>query len=139
MTVEQAVDEVEVAGAAASGADGELAGEVRLGASGEGGGLLVAGVDPVDPAVGAERVGDAVEAVADHPVDPLHPDPRQNLDDEIRCLVRHQYIPPCIDPQSGTEPHELNCSSCAFAACTGHAAKIFVNGAAVCPILNESS
>ena len=48
MTVEQAVDQVQVAGPAASGADRELAGEMRLGARGEGGGLLVPHVDPVD-------------------------------------------------------------------------------------------
>ena len=37
VAIEQAVDQVQVAGSAASGADGELAGEVRLGAGREGG------------------------------------------------------------------------------------------------------
>jgi len=48
LAVEQAVDQVEVARPAASGADRELAGEMGFGAGGEGRGLLVAHVDPVD-------------------------------------------------------------------------------------------
>ncbi|MNR16118.1 hypothetical protein D3C85_1326910 [compost metagenome] len=48
VAIEQTVDQMQVAGPAAPGADGQLAGQVRFGARREGGGLLVAGVDPVD-------------------------------------------------------------------------------------------
>ncbi len=50
MAVEQAVDEMQVAGPATSGADREATGEVRLGAGREGGDLLVADVHPFDVA-----------------------------------------------------------------------------------------
>ena len=51
VAVEEAVDEVQVAGAAASGADCERAGEVRLGSSGEGCDFFVANVCPLHAAV----------------------------------------------------------------------------------------
>src|SRR5580704_9986321 len=50
LAVEQAVDKVQVAGAATSGADREAAGNVGVGAGGEGGDLLVPHVQPFDPA-----------------------------------------------------------------------------------------
>ena len=49
MAVEEAVDEMQVAGAAASGADGEAAGDMGVGARREGRDLLVADVQPFDP------------------------------------------------------------------------------------------
>ena len=57
VTVEQAVDQVQVAGAAASGADREVAGQMRLGAGGKGGDFFMADMQPVDAAVAAHRVG----------------------------------------------------------------------------------
>ena len=48
VAVEQAVDQVQVARAAAAGADRELAGEMGLGAGRESRRLLVAGMHPVD-------------------------------------------------------------------------------------------
>ncbi len=51
MAIEQAVDEMQIARPAAAGADGELAGQMRLGAGREGGDLLVADVDPLDLAL----------------------------------------------------------------------------------------
>ncbi len=49
LAIEQAVDEMQIAGAAAAGADGEVAGEMRVGAGGEGGDLFVAHVQPLMP------------------------------------------------------------------------------------------
>ena len=53
---------------------------MRVGAGGEGGDFLVADVQPVDPAMAAERVGEAVEAVADDAVDPSHAGRGEGLD-----------------------------------------------------------
>ena len=92
MGVEQAVNEVEVAGPAGAGADGEGTGEVGLGAGGEGGALLVAGVDPLDVAVLAQGLGEPVEAVAHHPVDPLHPRPRQGRHEEVGNVRAHGQL-----------------------------------------------
>ena len=61
---------MEIAGTAASGADGQAAGEMGLGPGGEGGDLLMADVEPVQPAMAPQRVGEAVQAVADNAVDP---------------------------------------------------------------------
>ena len=73
VAVEQAVDEMQVARPAAARADRELAGQVGLGAGRESGGLLVPDMDPLDLALPAHRVGEAVQAVADEAVDPLDP------------------------------------------------------------------
>ena len=71
VTVEQTVDEVQVARPAAAGADRELAGQMRLGAGRERRDLLVPDMDPLDLALPADGVGQAVQAVADNAVDPL--------------------------------------------------------------------
>src|SRR5882757_2401950 len=72
MAIEQAIDEMQIARPAAAGADGELARQVRLGAGREGGYLLMADMDPFDPALAPNRVGQAVQAVADYAVDAFH-------------------------------------------------------------------
>ena len=72
MAVEQTVDEVQVAGPATAGADGERAGEMSVGTGRERSDLLVAHMEPLDLALAADRVGQAVQAVADDAVDPLH-------------------------------------------------------------------
>ena len=51
LRVVQAVDQVQVARAAGPGADRELPGQLGFRRGGEGGGLLVSYMDPVDPAV----------------------------------------------------------------------------------------
>ena len=53
MAIEQAVDEMQVAGPAAAGADGERPGHLRLGAGGEARHLLVAHMHPADAASSA--------------------------------------------------------------------------------------
>src|ERR1700733_10347764 len=58
MAIEEPVDEMKVAGTAATGADGKLAGDVRFGARGETGDFFVADVDPLDGLLPAHRVGD---------------------------------------------------------------------------------
>ena len=61
VAIVQPVDQVQVARATAAGADGETAGEVRLGARGEGRRLLVPHVDPAKLVLSPDGVGDPVE------------------------------------------------------------------------------
>lgn len=72
MGVIQAVDQVQVTRAAASGADGEASGELRLGSGGECGRLLVTHVHPLERAALPNLIGNRIEAVPDDAVDPLH-------------------------------------------------------------------
>jgi hypothetical protein len=83
MAVEQAVDEVQIAGPAAAGTNGELTSQMRLGTSREGRDLLVPEVDPLDLALSPQRVGEAVEAIADNAIDPLDPSRSQGLHELI--------------------------------------------------------
>src|SRR3984893_18351125 len=71
VAVEQAVDEVQIAGPAAAGTNGELTRQMRLGTSREGRDFLMADVDPLDLALSPQRVSEAVEAIADNAIDPL--------------------------------------------------------------------
>jgi hypothetical protein len=57
VAIEQAIDEVQVAGSAASGADRKLSCQVRLGPGREGRDLLVPYMDPLDLALAADRIG----------------------------------------------------------------------------------
>src|SRR5208282_2564989 len=88
-TVEQPVDQVQVARAAAAGADGKLAGQMRLGARGEGGDLLVADMQPLDLSLTANGVGQAVKAVADDAVDALDAGGCENLGELISNSSGH--------------------------------------------------
>ena len=85
----EAIDEVQVAWAATASAGHELAGQVRLGAGGEGCCFLMANVNPVHapfcsrPSL-ADRINDGVQAVTDnaiHPADAC----RNQLRDDLVC------------------------------------------------------
>ena len=89
VAVEQAVDQVHVAGPATAGADGEFAGQVGLGASREGAGLLVAHMDPVDLLHAAKRIGEAVQGVPGDAVDPLHAGGAKGLGHQVGNRLRH--------------------------------------------------
>jgi hypothetical protein len=80
MTIEQAIDEVEIAGPAAPGANGERAGEVRFGTRGKRGDLFVANMDPFNPVLPAHRIGYAVQAIADDTVDAFYAGRCERLD-----------------------------------------------------------
>ncbi len=64
MRIEQAVDEMQIAGPHDPAQTGKLAGDLRFGRGGKGGDLLMPDVDPVDRLSLAQRVGEAVQAVA---------------------------------------------------------------------------
>jgi hypothetical protein len=95
MTVVESVDEVQVARTAAAGADRELAGEMRLGAGGEGRGLLVAHVNPIDAFDATQRVGEAVERIAYDAVDTPDAGLLQRFRHEVGSGSRHVDIPLC--------------------------------------------
>ena len=82
--VEETVDQVQVARAAAAEADGQIAGQLRLGCGGEGTGLLVADELPVEVPVPAHRFGEAVEGVTGHAVGVADPVGPQGGDDVVR-------------------------------------------------------
>ena len=69
------------------GADGELAGDLRFARGGEGRDLLVADVDPVDRLALAQRVGEAVQAVADDAENAPDAGLGQRLRDEVGDIV----------------------------------------------------
>ncbi len=79
---EQAVDEMQAAGAARSGAGGQPAGKHGLRARREAADLLVANMHPCDVAA-ANGIGDEVERVARHPPTMLHARRLKGLDDHV--------------------------------------------------------
>ena len=92
LAVEKTVDEVQIARAAAAGAYGEGASDMGVGASGEGGDLLVAHMQPFDAAAPANGVGEAIEAVADNAIDPLHARRGENLDHLVGDGLGHRVL-----------------------------------------------
>lgn len=71
VAIEQAIDEMQVAGSATTGTHRDAAGEMRLCAGGKGRDLLVAHVNPFDLALATNRVREAVQAVAHDSIDAL--------------------------------------------------------------------
>ena len=92
LAIEEAVDEVQIARAAAAGADGEVAGDMRVGAGGEGGDFFVAHVQPLHAPAAAHRVGEAIETVADDAVDALHAGRGENLDHLVGDGLGHRFL-----------------------------------------------
>jgi hypothetical protein len=74
---------------AASGANRDLAGQMRFGTGREGGNLFMPDMNPRDLGLPAKRVGQAVQAVADDTIDPLDARLSQNLRELIRYSFRH--------------------------------------------------
>ncbi len=93
VTVVQPVDEVQVARAAAACAHPEPPGQVRLGAGGERGGLLVPHRDPLDVVARPDRVRDPVEGVAGQAVDPGDARRDERVDEQLRNgSCRHEAL-----------------------------------------------
>ena len=89
VTIKQAVDEMQIAWAAASCADGELSGQMRLGAGGKGGDLLVPHMQPLDLSLTADSIREPVEAVANDAVDALDAGGGESFD-ELVCNSFHR-------------------------------------------------
>ncbi len=94
VAVEQAVDQVQIARAAASRADRELAGQMRLGSGREGRNLLVPDMEPLDLALPADGVGQAVQAVTDNTVNAL---------DACRCERFRELVGNCFHRLASSE------------------------------------
>jgi hypothetical protein len=84
VAVEEAIDEMKIPGSAATGADGKLPREMRLGTCRKGSHFLVPDMDPFDLPLATKRVGEPVETVADNAVDPLD----TCCDEYVRKLIR---------------------------------------------------
>src|SRR3979490_136530 len=69
LTIEQAIDEVQIARAATPGADRKLSCQVRLGTGRESCDLLVPYMDPFDLALAADRMGQPIQTGAAHAID----------------------------------------------------------------------
>src|SRR6202034_3434405 len=95
--VEQAVDQVQVAGPAAARADRELAGQRRLAARRERGRLLVPDVLPDDAAVAAHRIGEPVQRVTRDPVHLAHAGSLQDRHHHFSHRGCHSLFPSLCD------------------------------------------
>ena len=85
---------MQIAGPAASRADGKLSSYMRLGTSREGCDLLMANMDPLDLASPADRVRQTVETVSDYAVDSLDACRFQRGHEEIGYVVDgHDLFP----------------------------------------------
>jgi hypothetical protein len=72
MAIEEAVDEVKIARAATARAHRELSGKMSLRAGGKRGYLFMPYMQPFDLFALPDDVGQPVQGVANHPVDPFH-------------------------------------------------------------------
>jgi hypothetical protein len=66
---------------------------MRFGTGGEGSGLLVAHMHPLDLALSAQRISDAVQAVANYTVDPPHAHCSEYLGNLICYGSTHDFPP----------------------------------------------
>ncbi len=79
LTIEQAIDEVQIARSTATGADRKLACQMRFAAGRESCDLLVPHMHPFYLSLAADRIGQAVQAVADDAIDPLDASCRESF------------------------------------------------------------
>ena len=89
MGVEQAVDQMQVAGPATAGTHRQFAGQMRFSACGKGCGFFVAHVNPLDLLLAAQRVGKAVQRIADHAIHTFNAGLLKSLGDEIGYCSGH--------------------------------------------------
>ncbi len=83
MAIIEAVDQVQIAGAATAGANGEIAGEMRVGTGREGRGLLMPRMDPFHIVAFANAFRDGVQTVADDAIDVADADRVKAVDHKI--------------------------------------------------------
>ena len=101
VTVVEAVDLVHVPRAAASGADGELAGEMRFGASDKRCCLLVPYANPWNLFALAKSICDSVQRVAGDSVNSIDSRFYQNIHEHFRyILLSHCFVHPNPEPRS---------------------------------------
>jgi len=91
VTVEQAVDEVQIAGSTAPRADGKLICQMSLGAGCECGDFFVAHVNPLDLPLPSDGVSQTIEAVADDAIDPLDANGCERFGELVRYGLGHVF------------------------------------------------
>jgi hypothetical protein len=79
MAIVESVNEMKIAGTATARADREFAGDVRIGARGEGRHFLMADVDPLDCLLSAYLVRYPIQRIADNSIHSLHSGLGQSL------------------------------------------------------------
>jgi hypothetical protein len=95
LTIEQTIDEMQIARSAAPCAHGEFARQMRLGAGSERSDLLMPDMNPLDFAVPTNSIRQTVEAIADDAVDAFHARGDEGLDELIGHNICHGYSPSC--------------------------------------------
>src|ERR1700761_7790319 len=93
LAIEQPIDQMQIAGTAAAGAHGKVAGEMSFGPRRESGSLLMAHVDPIDRFSSPQRIGNAVEGVADHTVDAFDASLLEGFNQVFGCSLAHNSSP----------------------------------------------
>src|SRR5208283_2707378 len=80
---------MQISGTAASGADRQFASEMRFGPGCERCRLLMADMHPLNLLSAAHRIGNSVERIAAHAVDPLNARFQQNIYKQVRYFLCH--------------------------------------------------
>ncbi|MDP9839862.1 hypothetical protein J2T09_004642 [Neorhizobium huautlense] len=92
MTIEQAVDQVEIARSATSRAYGQLPGDMGFSTGGKSCGFLMSGMDPFDITTLAQRLCHPVQTVTDDAIYPLHAGGMENLRQNVGDLGFHARL-----------------------------------------------
>src|SRR5258708_32745405 len=93
VAVEQPVNQVQVTRSAGTGTHRQLARQMCFGTSRECSGLLVAHMHPIDLALSAQRISDAVQAVTNYTVNPSHAHCSECLANLICYGSTHDFPP----------------------------------------------
>src|SRR5208283_175937 len=92
MAVVEPVDQMQVPGTAASGADGQSPCEMRFRSRGKRCGLFVSDVDPLNGLILTNGIGDAIERVAGNTIDLLNSCFRENIYEQVSYFLGHDLI-----------------------------------------------
>jgi hypothetical protein len=92
MTVEQAIDEMQITGSATARADRKITSEVGVRARREGRDFLMPDMDPFDLALATDHIGQAVEAVPDDAVNPFDSGCYERFRELFRHCSRHGFL-----------------------------------------------
>src|SRR5207248_2789699 len=107
VAIEESVDQVQITWPATAGADRQFARQMRLGARGESGDLLVSDVHPLDLSLAADRIGQTIQAIADDAVDALDAGRREGLGELIGYGLRHPSLSCRDDLRKARAPYDL--------------------------------
>jgi hypothetical protein len=92
MAVIEAIDQMEIAGAATPRAHRQISGQMRFSASCKSGSFFVSYMDPLEIVAGVNRIRDAVEGVAGQSVDSPHSRICEYVDEQFSHILRHWSI-----------------------------------------------